>query len=169
MAADKRDRNVARWRDPDAREAVLQFWSERNGIWLAPEDCRALLDVLKNGKQGKRGRPSPVPHVSIATYSMLRELEPNTPTEAAVAATVALYGIKRSIVFAARRRFRPEILSRSPSWLEDSEKRQWLREFLEAVAAEVFQPEKTFKNCQAREAKRGTAFEAKARPSKKSK
>jgi hypothetical protein len=88
---------------------VLQRAADKG--WLTQADSWALLELFRDGRPAKDGRPSALPDEQrstriMAMHSHLLELSgnPKTKTEAAVAETARLYGVHRSTVFAARRR-----------------------------------------------------------------
>jgi hypothetical protein len=86
---------------------VLQRAVEKG--WLIQADSWALLELFRDGRYAKDGRPSASPDAQLiarimAMHSHLLELSDNLKTEAAVAGTAQLYGVRRSTVFAARRR-----------------------------------------------------------------
>ena len=105
-------------------------WRERpQGIRLTNRECRILLDIL----EGKRKLPRRANNKAnsaliIAHYSFLLELD-GMPTEAAIKSTEALYGVKRSSIFSARKQYR--LVGDEP----DAETRRALIAAFEATAA----------------------------------
>jgi hypothetical protein len=71
---------------------------------LTDPECAALRRWIKAAKKKHpRGRPPGPNAVDIALYCSLRE-DFGMPIKAAVAETVTLFGVSRSVVYAARRK-----------------------------------------------------------------
>jgi hypothetical protein len=84
---------------------------------LPQVDSWVLLELFRDGRPAKDGRPSASPDAqfvasTMAGYSYALEFSGNLKTEAAVAAAAKLYGVRRSTVFAARAKISQETLDK---------------------------------------------------------
>ena len=111
--------------------------SSPRGCKLTSAECRALYEVLHSRKlPSLRDGPDEEAEqrsILLAVYSTLLEQVRGVQTEPAVAATMARYGVSRSAVFAARRRWNADgveglLLDETPegalSWLETADEPQ---------------------------------------------
>ena len=81
-------------------------WRERpQGVRLTNHEARILLEILEGKRKlPRRASEKNMRAMAAAHYSFLLELD-DTPTEAAIKSTEALYGLKRSSIFAARKQY----------------------------------------------------------------
>jgi hypothetical protein len=105
---------------------------------LLPAEAWALLELFRDGKPAPQGRPPASEEDRaktnyVAAYSYLREAA-GDPTEAAISAAAALYGVQRTKVFEARQQSNvPEdVLER---WRTDPAHRERLLNIHKAFAA----------------------------------
>jgi hypothetical protein len=92
------------WQGLEAQ--LIHGWSRPQGIRLSRDECRILYEILTGTRRRPRKRPTDYETENtaklIALYSLLLEAE-GDPVEAAVAATMQMYGVSRASVFAARK------------------------------------------------------------------
>jgi hypothetical protein len=100
------------WREIEAR---LAKGAASEGVKLSPAECRALREIVGAIPKRPRGRPreqlANARARHIAALTTLLELA-GCPSKVAVAEAMREYGVGRTTVTAARRRWRPFFFSR---------------------------------------------------------